>query len=161
MTLQNPGIITFDAALEQSESSGAAAFVPFPHDLKELYGKGNLVPVKITFDGKESYYGSLAKMGGPHALVLMRKDIRARLGKQAGDTVHVTVELDTRQRKIELAKDETEALQAAGLLDYFKSLAYSHQREYHEWIEEAKKTETRANRIIKMCEMVGTKQKLK
>ena len=159
MNLLNPGPIEFDVTLEQSPSSGAAAFAQFPYDLKQLYGKGNLVPVKITFDDSETYYGSLAKMGGPHALVLMRKEIRARLGKQAGDTVHIKVELDTRERKIELTADETEALVTAGLLDFFKSLAFSHQREYHQWIEEAKKPETRANRIQKMCTMLEAKQK--
>jgi len=98
-------------------------------------------------------------MGGPHALVLMRKEIRARLGKQAGDTVHIKVELDTRERKVELAEDEEKSLQTAGLLEYYRSLAFTHQREYHEWIVGAKKPETRANRIVKMVEMLKDKQK--
>jgi uncharacterized protein YdeI (YjbR/CyaY-like superfamily) len=54
---------------------------------------------------------------------------------------------------------ETEkSLQMAGLLDYFNSLPPSHQKEYLIWINEAKKSETQANRILKTIEMLKAKQ---
>ena len=37
------------------------------------------------------YAGSLVRMGTPGHILGMRKDIRAQIGKQPGDTVHVTV----------------------------------------------------------------------
>jgi len=53
------------------------------------------------------------------------------------------------------------ALKDVGLLEKFRGLAYSHQREYHRWIGEAKRPETRAARITKMTEMLAAgKQKL-
>jgi uncharacterized protein YdeI (YjbR/CyaY-like superfamily) len=43
--------------------------------------------------------------------------------------------------------------------DYFDSLPYSHKKEYVVWIEEAKKPETRAARLVKMMEMLAGKIK--
>ena len=37
------------------------------------------------------YDGSLVRMGTPGHIIGVRKDIRAAVGKQPGDTVHVTV----------------------------------------------------------------------
>lgn len=52
--------------------------------------------VHATFDGEE-YDGSLVNMGVKNAdgsvcyIIGVRKDIRARIGKQPGDSVRVTV----------------------------------------------------------------------
>jgi uncharacterized protein YdeI (YjbR/CyaY-like superfamily) len=54
-----------------------------------------------------------------------------------------------------LSSDTTDALTAAGLLGKFRDLAYTHQREYARWIDEAKRSETRASRIEKMITMIG------
>jgi len=51
------------------------------------------------------------------------------------------------------------SLKEAGLLDYFKHLPPSHQKEYLSWINEAKKQETGQKRIVKMIEMLKAKQK--
>jgi hypothetical protein len=45
------------------------------------------------------------------------------------------------------------------IADYFHSLAYSHKKEYVEFIVEAKKKETRLKRIEKTIEMLGNKKK--
>lgn len=71
------------------------AYVIFPYDVKAEFGKGR-VKVHATFDGVP-YDGSIVNMGvmNPDATVCyiigLRKDIRAVIGKQAGDTVDVTV----------------------------------------------------------------------
>jgi hypothetical protein len=66
------------------------AYVEIPFDVKATFGKGR-VPVHATFDGFP-YQGSLVKMGIPCHIIGIRKDIRQQIGKQAGDTVHVTIE---------------------------------------------------------------------
>lgn len=67
-----------------------AAYVEIPFDVKETFGKGR-VPVHATFDG-EPYDGQLVKMGTPCHIIGIRKDIRQKIGKQAGDTVTVTLQ---------------------------------------------------------------------
>jgi uncharacterized protein DUF1905 len=83
---KDPGPISFKATIEQPEDFPSGAYITFPCDLKELYGIGNLVPVEAIFDDVE-YRGSIAKMGGP-AILILRKDVRAKLGKGPGDTVN-------------------------------------------------------------------------
>ena len=53
------------------------------------FGKGR-VKVHATFDGVP-YDGSLVRMKTPGHILGVRKDIRAKIGKQPGDTVWVTL----------------------------------------------------------------------
>ncbi len=159
--LKNPGPIEFEAVIERAGSeANSSAFVDFPFDLKVTFGKGNLVPIIATFDGQATYKGSLAKMGGKLACLIVRKDIQTQLGKKAGDTVKVKVELDTAKREIILDADEKKALKDADMLGKFESLAYSHQKEFHIWVTDAKQAETRQRRIQKMIEMLRTGQNI-
>ncbi len=52
----------------------------------------------------------------------------------------------------ELADDVREALEAAGALEAFLAQPPSHQRQHLRYIDEAKRAETRARRIVKTCE---------
>ncbi|MDR7870877.1 MAG: DUF1905 domain-containing protein [Tissierellaceae bacterium] len=65
------------------------AYVEIPFDVKEEFGKRR-VPVTATFDG-EVYEGSLVKMKTPCHIIGIRKDIRAKIGKQPGDVIKVTL----------------------------------------------------------------------
>lgn len=66
------------------------AYVEIPFDVKEEFGKGR-VPVTASFDG-EIYEGSLVKMKAPCHIIGIRKDIRAKIGKQPGDIIKVVLE---------------------------------------------------------------------
>lgn len=65
------------------------AYIEIPFDVKAEYGKRH-VPVTATFDG-EPYEGSLVRMKTPCHIIGIRKDIRAKIGKQPGDTIKVTI----------------------------------------------------------------------
>lgn len=82
----------FDAPLKKVPDMDGA-YVKIPFDVKLAFGKGR-VPVHATFDG-EPYDGQLVRMGTPCHIIGVRKDIRAKIGKQPGDTIHVTL----RERK--------------------------------------------------------------
>jgi hypothetical protein len=157
---KNPGLISFTATIEQGGDEGEAAWIVFPYDLKEMYGIGNLVPVVATFDGIE-YRGSIAKMG-PEPLLLIRKDVRAQLGKAMGDTVDVKVMLDTSKREVDVPKDLQRALEGhLKAKTGFGKMSYSNRREYVQWIESAKRAETRASRVAKAVEMLAEGKRLK
>jgi hypothetical protein len=79
----------FDAEIKKVPDIDGA-YVEFPLDVKETFGKGR-VRVNATFDGV-FYQGSLVKMGTPCHIIGIRKEIRRQIGKQAGDRVHVTIE---------------------------------------------------------------------
>lgn len=78
----------FDAIIQKVPDLDGA-YVDIPFDVKATFGKGR-VPVHATFDG-EPYDGSLVRMGTPGHILGIRKDIRAKIGKQPGNTVHVTL----------------------------------------------------------------------
>ena len=65
------------------------AYIEFPYDVREEFGKGR-AKVFATFNG-EPYEGSLVRMKTPCHIIGIRKDIRAKIGKQAGDIIEVTI----------------------------------------------------------------------
>lgn len=81
-------IYEFDAVVQKVEDIDGA-YVEIPFDVKEEFGKGR-VKVHATFDGV-AYDGSLVRMGTPCHIIGIRKDIRAKIHKQANDVVHVTL----------------------------------------------------------------------
>jgi len=78
----------FDAVILKNPDMDAAG-IEFPFDVKEVFGKARVL-VCATFDG-EMYNGQLVKMGTPCHVIGIRKDIRAKIGKQPGDSIHVTL----------------------------------------------------------------------
>lgn len=84
----NTKVYEFDATiLKVPDIDGA--YVEFPYDVKEEFGKGR-VKVTATFDGV-GYEGSLVRMKTPGHILGIRKEIRSAINKQAGDLVHVTI----------------------------------------------------------------------
>ena len=91
------GSRTFEAVIQSADRGGAFVLVPF--DVKEVFGSGR-PKVRALIDGHE-YRGSLMNMGAGHMLG-MRKDVRAAIGKDVGDSVRVEVELDTAPRTVDV-----------------------------------------------------------
>lgn len=83
----------FTAEILASEVGKGGAYVIFPYDIREEFGRGR-VKVHATFDGTP-YDGSIVNMGvtdseGRICYILgVRKDIRQTIGKIIGDTVEV------------------------------------------------------------------------
>ena len=84
----------FDAVLHEIPEKGGA-YIIFPWDIRQEFGKGR-VRADVLFDGIP-YTGSIVNMGVNNEdgsicyIIGIRKDIRAKIGKQPGDTVKVTV----------------------------------------------------------------------
>ena len=80
----------FDARLEQGDNPGAWTCVVID-DVHELFGTRGLVKIGGVIDG-EPFTGALMAQGdGTHRLPV-RAALRASIGKQAGDTVHVRID---------------------------------------------------------------------
>jgi hypothetical protein len=152
--------VEFDAEIVRASSTGASGFVLFPFDTTQRFGTAGRIPVTATFDG-EPYRGSLMRYGGPQHMLIVLAEIQEKIGKRAGDTVHVTLQRDAAERSIDLDQDAADALAAADRLDEFRALSYSHQKEYWQWIGSAKKAETRQRRIEKMIEMIAAGERLR
>ncbi len=139
-------------------AGGGGMFVLVPFDVEKEFGKKNMIPVNATFDG-EPYKGSIANMGNGPCLPML-KSIREKIGKQEGNIVSVTVELDSAPRKIELPKEISSMLNKnKSEKEYFNSLAFTHQKEYVKWITDAKREETKLVRLERMLSMLREKKK--
>lgn len=148
----------FSAIIKASDRGGA--FVDVPFDVEEAFGKKRFKMV-ATFDGV-AYRGTLTRYGSPHYFILIRKDIRAQIGKGIGDMVEVTVMEDLAPRVIEVPKDFQSLLDARlSAKSFYEKLSYTHQKEYINWITEAKRSETRERRMLKAIEMLAESMKRK
>ena len=90
----NEKVYEFEAEIRKVPDIDGA-YIEIPFDVKAEFGKGR-VPVRATFDG-EPYEGSLVRMKTPCHIIGIRKEIRAKIGKQPGDVIRVTVQ----QRSVE------------------------------------------------------------
>ena len=101
------------------------------------------------------YRGILTRMGTEDHLLIVLKEIREQIGKTFGDEITITVEPDTEPRVIEVPAELKKAFKTEKEAKaFFEKLSYTHQREYVMWINEAKREETRQNRIAKTVEML-------
>ncbi|MBV9265284.1 MAG: DUF1905 domain-containing protein [Acidobacteriaceae bacterium] len=141
----------FTAKIEAGDGGGA--FVFFPYDVEKEFGTKGKVPIKATFNGVP-YAGSLIKYGYPQHMLPMLKAIREELGAQPGDTIKIEVWKDDAPRTIEVPAEFKKAMEKEDVLEYFNHLSYTHQKEYCRWIAEAKKEETRLNRLSKAVAML-------
>jgi len=91
----NAKIYEYDAEIKSLEIGKGGAYVTFPYDIREEFSKGR-VKVHATFD-VEAYDGSIVNMGVKNPdgsvcyIIGIRKDIQAKIGKQPGDAVRVTI----------------------------------------------------------------------
>lgn len=150
-------IFEFDGVMEFIPQAPNSGSIPFPYDMVECFGKKS-VKVKMTFDGIE-YRGLLKSMGhGPFCLI--RKDIRAKLGKGPGDVVRVTVQEDTEKRVVEVPEALKKRLdKAPEEKAFFEGLSFTNRKEYANWVASAKREETKNRRLEKTMEYLAAKRK--
>ena len=86
-------VYEYDTVIHPTDNGGA--YVVFPYDIRAEFGKGR-IKVHATFDG-EPYDGSIVNMGVKNPdgsvcyIIGVLKEIRRKIGKQPGDTVHVVI----------------------------------------------------------------------
>ncbi len=145
----------FDAIIKEVTDYPNAAFVEIPFDVEKEFGKKGRIKIKASFDGIP-YRGSILKMGTPFYTLLVLKEIRYKLNKTHGDSLHIIISVDTEERKviipeyltIELNKNKTAA--AA-----WQKLSYTFQKEYVNSLTSAKKEETRQKRLKQLIEKLN------
>ena len=142
---------TFKAVIKNA--GGGGAFVDVPFDVEKEFGSKK-PRVKALIEGVP-YRGLLVRMGTECHMLIVLKGIREQIGKTFGDEITVIVELDTEPRVIEIPGELKKAFRAEKEAKaFFDKLSYTHQKEYVNWINEAKKDETRQSRVVKTIEML-------
>lgn len=144
---------TFEAIIQTNEKSNGA-WVDIPFDVQQVFGTSGQVKVKAHFDGYE-YRGSIANMGTGSHILIVRKDIREAIGKQAGDSVQVEIMKDTAERTFNMPDELQQLLDDnKELSEFYYTLSFTNRKEYAQWIASAKRSETKEKRLM------ATKEKL-
>lgn len=134
----------FSATLAEA-GRGGGRWIEVPFDGHEAFGQAR-PPVRGTVNGA-AFRSRLSVYGGKTYLGL-RRELREAAGIEVGDRVDVVLELDDAPREAELPAALADAL--AGdekARTVFEGLAFTHRREYAEWIAEAKREQTRERRV--------------
>ena len=153
--MNRPNKHTFTAIIQNA--GGGGAFVEIPFDVEKAFGSKR--PKVKAVIGGIPYRGTLARMGSESHILIILKGIREQVGKTFGDEIKITVEADTQPREIEMPRELWKELKKdKDAKSVFDKLSYTHQKEYVTWINEAKKEETRLNRIMKTIEMLNQKK---
>ena len=132
-----------------------AGFIEIPEEISMNFGGRGRVKVQAEIGGVP-YRGSLVRMekNGPLLLIAV-KDVRKKAGIGFNQPVAVTVAEDLAPRVAEIpAVLEKHFKKNRTAAAYFKTLAYTHQKEYAQWVAGAKKAETAESRAVKTIAML-------
>ena len=146
---------TFETVLEKHENMDATG-ITIPFDVEKVFG-AKRVPVKVQINGAE-HQSTIIRMGGKY-MVGVPKVFREAADVKAGETITVTLVKDSEKRTVEVPQDLAEALSKADLTEVFAKMSYTHQKEYVNAVNDAKREETRIRRIEKTIEQLISKRK--
>ena len=125
-----------------------ATGIKIPGEIIDKLNAGKKPPVKVTINGF-TYRSTIAVMGG-NFMVGVSAENREGAKVKGGDTIDVTIELDTQPRVIEVPEALKKALDKnAKAKKAFESLSYSKQQVLVLPVSKAKTDETRNRNIEK------------
>ncbi len=143
---------TFQATVELFGKTATGFRVPAA--VVAALGERKRPPVRVT-GGSHPYRSTVAPYGDWFFLPLNRQN-RQAAGLAPGDEVAVILELDTDPRSVEVPPALAEALaETDEARVYFEELSSSHQREYVELINDAKRPATQDRRVARAIEMLA------
>jgi hypothetical protein len=148
--------VRFTAVLDEATGPGGRR-VACPFDARELLGEAR-PPVVGTVNGTP-FRSRLAVYAGITYLGFTR-EVREAAGIDVGDTVDVELARDDAPREVDVPPELAAALAAApDAKAFFDGLAFTHRKEYAQWIATAKREDTRTARVEKAVVMLraGTK----
>lgn len=110
-----------------------------------------LIRVSGFIDTYEIKQFNLLPMKDGRMLLPLKSAVRKKIGKKEGDSVHVILFSD--DSPVVIPDDIMVCLMdSSEAYHFFLSLSGSNQKYYIDWIEEAKKMETKVERILKTLE---------
>ncbi|MBK8568192.1 MAG: DUF1905 domain-containing protein [Saprospiraceae bacterium] len=144
--------------IEKMPSKGGWSYVAIAEIPKTARLPMGLVRVRGFIDSYELKQFNLLPMKNGKMLLPLKTAVRKKIGKKEGDYVHVVLFPDD---SAVLVPDEIMVclLESPRAHLFFLSLSDSNQKYYIDWIEEAKKLETKAERIMKAIGLLENRRK--
>jgi len=155
-------MIDFTATLNQFADQGEKTgwtYIEIPADLAQQIKPGTKKSFRVK--GKLDNYKisgvALLPMGNGSFIMAVNATMRKGIGKKKGAMVKVKLEVD--KKEFQFNKDFMECLaDEPAAVEFFQTLAGSHQRYFSKWIDDAKTVETKTKRIAWTVTALSKKQ---
>ena len=139
--------ITFVGKPSGMGPKGAWVFLDLPEKVTRALGTKGRAPIVVTVGGKEFRVSAFPDGHEGHQMSF-NKAMQAASHWSTGVTTEPSVALDMRPRNATVPRDLKIALaKSSKAKAAFDGLAPSHRKAYVDWIEEAKRPETRERRV--------------
>lgn len=144
--------------LEKFKGKGGWTYVQIPEIVQSEHTPFGWVRVCGTIDGYEIKNYNLQAMGNGKLFLPVKAEIRNRIKKQEGDSVHVKLYRDGRSCDI---PEELKMclLDVPEIYNIFLSYSEGEKKTTIDWIYSAKKDKTRVERIVKIINELTIKLK--
>jgi len=146
--------ISFQTILAEHGPTGMWPHLFLTPEASTWLGKRGAVNVIMTVDGVPFARTAKPDGDGGHFIVF-NAEMREKTGVEAGDKVRVGLEVDPAPRTTEVPRELLMELRdLPGARAVFESMPPSHRRSYSEFIEDAKRPETRVRRVQQAVRMI-------
>jgi len=145
-------MVTFTALIHRDDRSKEKTgwsyiIIPAAQANKLTSGSRLGFRIKGLLDSYPLKKTAVLPMGDGTFMLPVNGTMRKALGKQHGDKVKLSIEVDN--RKLELSRDLMISLaDEPDAFTFFNSLSPSHQQYFSKWIESAKTESTKTRRIV-------------
>ena len=118
------------------------------------------VTINGSIDGYPLVKYKLMPFGNGQLFLPVKAEIRKKIKKQAGDTVHIIAEIDS--TPLDLPNEICECFEnePKEVRVFFESLKESEQKTYIDWIYSTKNEDKKARRIVMMMDKLLARKKL-
>ncbi len=143
---------SFKAKLKHEGSALGWKIVDVPFDVKKAFGTASRVPVKGEVNGFAFRTSLFPRKSGQHFLMLNKAMQKGAGVKEIGDLVHVTIDIDEKERVVEVPEQLSEALESEeGLREFFDSFNHSTRKWISDSVLQPKSEAARSRRAEQMA----------
>ncbi len=147
--------IEFTTRLVAMGPKGAWVFLYFPEKADKLLGTKARVPVVGTINGFP-FRSSAFPTGDATHQIAVNKAMQAGAKAKPGERVKVVLRVDEAPRTVAVPVDLEKSLANSEVaMQKFAKMAWSHRKAYVDWIEEAKRPETRTKRVTEAVKRIA------
>ncbi|MCZ6725968.1 MAG: YdeI/OmpD-associated family protein [Acidobacteria bacterium] len=144
----------FKTTLKPAGPGGAWTGIFLTEAQSAKLGRRGRVPVALTVDG-HPFKAFAAPMGDDTHGIVFNKTMQKTAGVSPNDVVAVTLEVDTAPRTVEVPPELTAGLKKSkAAKTFFDGLAYTHKKDFVSWITEAKRPETKDERLAETIRLL-------
>ncbi len=145
--MDNP-LVNNDYRLNRMPGKGGWTFISIEEIPKNIPRSAGMLRVRGSIDAYQISDTNLMPMKNGNLFLPIKSEIRKKIGKQDGDTVHLILYPD--KSPLHIPEELLLCLyDEPAALDFFNKLADNEKRNFIIYMFSAKKMETRANRIAR------------